>query len=58
VSTNQQDFTKDNFRRLKKDIDPAQARDLAIASEFHDAEFQGIETKERSAYLDLPTVGY
>lgn len=33
-------------------------KDLKDAAEFHDAEFQGIETTNRSAYLDLPTVGY
>lgn len=33
-----QEFVKDQFRRLKEDIDPAEARDLQNAAEFHDAE--------------------
>lgn len=54
----QQDFSKNNFRRLAAGGCPAQAKDLNDAANFHDAEFQGIETTERSAYMDLPTVGY
>lgn len=32
------EFDKKNFRRLRNDIDPAEARDLQNAAEFHDAE--------------------
>jgi len=39
-------------------MEPAEAKDQVDAANFHDAEFQGIETQARSAYLDLPTVGY
>lgn len=54
----QAEFGKDNFRRLKDQLEPAENKDQQDAANFHDAEFQGIETNERSAYLDLPTVGY
>lgn len=54
----QEQFSKDNFRRLKNETEPCEVKDMADASNFHDAEFQGIEIQERSAYLDLPTVGY
>lgn len=33
-----QEFVKDQFRRLKDDVDPAETRDLQNAAEFHDAE--------------------
>lgn len=52
------EYTKDNFRMLKKDLEPAEVKDIIDAYNFHDAEFQGIEITERKAYMDLPTVGY
>lgn len=58
ATSNAKEFGKDNFRRLKVGSDPAQQRDLDHAANFHDAEFQGIETENKGAYVDLPTVGY
>lgn len=49
---------KDNFRHLRKDLEPAEVKDIVDAFNFHDAEFQGIEITEKKAYMDLPTVGY
>ena len=39
-------------------ISPAEFKFLTLLCPFPHTRFQGIETKERSAYLDLPTVGY
>jgi len=58
VTQNNAEFTKDNFRTLKNDADPAEVKDINDAFNFHDAEFQGIEISEKRAYMDLPTVGY
>jgi hypothetical protein len=33
-----QEFGKSNFRRLRDEIDPAEAKDLQNAAEFQDAE--------------------
>jgi hypothetical protein len=52
------EYNKKNFRNLQKDLDPAEAKDINDAYNFHDAEFQGIEITEKRAYMDLPTVGY
>jgi hypothetical protein len=38
VTTTGNEFNKGNFRRLKEDVDPAEARDLQNAANFHDAE--------------------
>ena len=35
---NQAQFGKDNFRRLKNDVEPAETKDMSDASNFHDAE--------------------
>ena len=34
----QQQFGKENFRRLKNEMEPAENKDMADASNFHDAE--------------------
>ena len=34
----QAQFGKDNFRRLKNDVEPSELKDMADASNFHDAE--------------------
>jgi len=52
------EFNKSNFRQLRKDVDPAEGKDVNDAYNFHDAEFQGIEITQKRAYMDLPTVGY
>ena len=52
------EFSKDNFRKLNNEMDPAEVKDINDAYNFHDAEFQGIEITEKRAYMDLPTVGY
>lgn len=58
MTENQREFAKENFRRLKNDIEPAEIKDQVDAANFNDAEFQGIEIQEKQAYMDLPTVGY
>mmetsp|Transcript_16110 Transcript_16110/g.27222 ORF Transcript_16110/g.27222 Transcript_16110/m.27222 type:complete len:232 (-) Transcript_16110:88-783(-) len=52
------EYSKQNFRQLRAEMDPAEAKDVNDAYNFHDAEFQGIEISEKRAYMDLPTVGY
>ena len=52
------EFSKQNFRNLQNETDPAEVKDVNDAYNFHDAEFQGIEITEKKAYMDLPTVGY
>ena len=58
LTENASEFTKNNFRALKNEIDPAEVKDIHDAYNFHDAEFKGIEITEKKAYMDLPTVGY
>ena len=55
---NQSEYSKNNFRAIQNDVDPAEIKDVNDAYNFHDAEFQGIEITEKRAYMDLPTVGY
>ena len=38
TTENQKEFAKDNFRRLKDDIEPAEIKDQIDAANFHDAE--------------------
>jgi hypothetical protein len=38
TTENQGEFNKDNFRALKKEIDPAEIKDINDAYNFHDAE--------------------
>ena len=58
TTVNVAEYNKDNFRMLKKEVDPAEIKDINDAYNFHDAEFHGIEIQEKRAYMDLPTVGY
>ena len=38
TTLNQAEFGKENFRRLKHDVEPAELKDQRDAAEFHDAE--------------------
>ena len=38
LSQNAKEFNKDNFRKLKNDMDPAEIKDIDDAANFHDAE--------------------
>lgn len=38
TTLNQAEFGKENFRRLKHDVEPAELKDQRDAGEFHDAE--------------------
>jgi hypothetical protein len=58
ISQNKKEFGASNFRNLKNTVEPAEMKDQVDASNFHDAEFQGIECNRRDAYMDMPTVGY
>lgn len=58
ISQNKKEFGASNFRNLKNTVEPAELKDQIDASNFHDAEFQGIECNRRDAYMDMPTVGY
>lgn len=39
TSENIAEYTKDNFRGLKNDLEPAEVKDIQDAYNFHDAEF-------------------
>jgi hypothetical protein len=45
---------KDNFRHLRKDLEPAEVKDIVDAFNFHDAEFQGIEITEKKSLYGPP----
>jgi hypothetical protein len=38
VTQNNSEYHKDNFRTLKKELDPAEVKDINDAFNFHDAE--------------------